>query len=257
MKNDKVIAIANQKGGVTKTTSALAFAAYLTKIGKDVLTIDLDQQGSFSKRCGATDGLTTYELMDAFSTSKPKDIKSVPAHIESFGDVVIGDMGLSNADGKFTRYGREKIIKRVLEEVHEEYDYILIDCPPALGVLSYNAIAAADAIIVPTTAEPQSIDGMEELWDTIATAKKMSNTSLYVASVLVCRYDSRTNSGKRCLEALKASADEMFTTVCDTIIPVNVAVNEAQEACRSLFDYAPECKAAIAYEKAIKSILGV
>lgn len=248
-----VVAFADQKGGVCKTTTSLAFASYLTKEGYAVLTVDLDQQGSFSKRTGVKDGLTTGQLMDAVA----KVAIDLPdaAHAEEFGDVVIGDAWLAGADAKYILAGREYILQQAIAPARDEYDFILIDCPPNLGVLTTNAITAADSLVIPTTAEPQSVDGIKDLWDTVNAVKKYCNRDLSVDGMLVCKYRG-TNSEKACMSALQDSGREFGVEVSDYTIPMNIAVNEAQDACRSIFSYAPDCKAAKAYESFIKTMLG-
>ncbi len=246
------VAFADQKGGVCKTTTTLAFASYLTKEGYAVLTIDLDPQGSFSKRAGVTEGMTTGQLLEAACNGGEC---SEVAHSEEFGDVIIGDGWLAGADGKYTRAGREHIIKQGIFHAKSEYDFILMDCPPNLGVLTTNALTAADSLVIPTTAEPQSVDAIKDFWDTIKAVKTYCNRDLSIDGMLICKYRG-TNSEKACVNALQDVGREMGVDVSDCTIPLNVAVNEAQDACRSIFSYAPDCKAAMAYEMFIKSMFG-
>ena len=232
----KIIVVANQKGGVAKTTTATALAAGLKIKGYKVLLIDTDPQ------CNASD---TYQaeiqgaatLYDLLCEGEP--IANTIQHTES-GDIVPSDPLLSQAESKLTQMGKEYILKKAAQPIRAEYDYIIIDTPPTLGVLLANALTLADTMIVPITADRYSLQGLSQLQDTIAAAQEYTNPALTVSGLLLSKFNKRTKLSKEVSTNMPEIAKAMKTIVFDTAIRESTAAKEAQAMRKSLFVHAPE-----------------
>lgn len=244
------VAIANQKGGVTKTTTSLAMASWLKKEGYKVLTVDLDPQGNFSLCADCTrDGATSYD----FLTGAPAE--RCIQHSELFGDVIAGGENMARANEKLTMMGRERKLSRALMSVERNYDIIIFDTQPDLGVLLHNALMAADAVVIPANADTFSLDGLGQLNSTIEDARLNGNPNLVVDGIAMCIYDPREKLGKECRAAFEEAADLFGTKVYKTHIRKDMTVKKAQAMRTSIFELNPKSRACEDYENLIKEIL--
>lgn len=168
----KIVAITNQKGGVGKTTTATALASGLNRKGFNTLLVDTDPQSNASDTYRATDKPTIYEVFE----NKVSAVEVIQSTDQ--GDIIAGDLRMSAADMTFTKQGREYILKKALKPIESRYDYIIIDTPPALGIITINALTAAHSLIIPMLADRYSLQGIAQLSDTIETVKEYSNPDL-------------------------------------------------------------------------------
>ena len=230
--------VANQKGGIGKTTTATTIAGILGKKYKTLL-IDADPQGNSS---------ATYQ-------AKIKDQATLYDVMVDNGDIVASDPLLIKAekllDGDVEGLYR---LKDAIEEV-ESYDYIIIDTAPALGVVLYNSLIAADRVIIPITADAYSLQGINQLYSTIKAVQKRQNPSLKIEGLLLVKYSGRSNLEKNMLEELKKTAESMGTKLFETKIRECVKTKEAQTASKLLIDYAPNCTTMQDYNELVKEIV--
>lgn len=244
----KIIAVLNQKGGVGKTTSTINISAYLAKMGRSVLIVDLDPQGNATSGLGQAKNseITTYDvLVDGATISSAiveltdLDISLVPANAELAG----AEVELVSVTD------RELQLKNALN--HTAYDYILIDCPPSLGLLSINALIAADSVLIPVQAEYYALEGLTQLLGTIQRVKDGLNPDLDLLGVVVTMYDSRTSLSDSVYKELqKHFGQKLFKTV----IPRNVRLAEAPSHGKTILDHDKWSRGARAYKSLAKEI---
>lgn len=247
----KCIAIINQKGGVGKSTTAEALVAGLTLKGYKCLAIDLDAQGNLSYTSGAsTDGATALGVL----TGEVK-IEGAIQHLPS-GDIIAANKALAGADAFIKDTGKEYKLKEALENIAGEYQYIIIDTPPALGILTVNALTACDSVIIPAQADIYSLQGIEQLAETMKPVKKYCNPNLSIEGILLTRYSPRSVLSREVAELAEQLANKLGTKLFKTTIREAVAVKEAQISQQSLFDYAPKAKVTEDYRAFIKELLG-
>ncbi len=250
--DEYIIAIANQKGGVGKTTSTINLAAYLGKKDKKVLVVDMDPQGNASSGFGLDIhklNKTIYEvLIEEFSvgecilTTKEKNVSILPSNVNLAGL----EVDLLELEDKHEK------LKKTLNSIRNQYDYILIDCPPNLGILTINALCAADGVIIPLQTEYYALEGITQLIRVIDRVQKSLNPSLVLTGVLLTMFDQRTNLSKMVVDDVRAHfKDRVF----ETIIPRNVKLSEAPSFGQSIAVYAPESPGAIAYEKVVDELI--
>lgn len=248
----KVVAIANQKGGVGKTTTAINVASALGTAGKKVLMVDVDPQGN------ATSGLginkresqnSTYNLLianekieDILVHSPYKNVDILPSNINLAGvEIELVDMN-----------ERTYRLKQALSPVRDQYDFIIIDCPPSLGLITLNAFSAANSVLVPIQCEYYALEGLSQLMATIRQVKRMYNSELELEGVLLTMFDSRLNLTVQVAEEVKKFfKDKVFRTV----IPRNVRLSEAPSYGQPIQYYEPGSKGAEAYNKLVKEFL--
>lgn len=219
-----IIAITNQKGGVGKTTTAINLSASLAEAGQRVLLVDFDPQGN------ASSGLlpetleemnTIYELICGNCSPEDCIMKEVTENL----DLIPADMNLAGCEAEFQELdGRETMLKAVLEPLRQSYDYIMIDCPPSLSVLTLNALTAADSVIIPIQCEYYALEGLNQVLKTIYLVKRKLNPELRVEGVLFTMYDQRTNLSEQVVATVRENLNE---PIYDTIIPRNVKLAEA------------------------------
>ncbi|MBR1390302.1 MAG: ParA family protein [Lachnospiraceae bacterium] len=249
-----VFVVANQKGGIGKTTTATNLAGILAKRGKTLL-IDADPQGNSTSTYQAKveDVATLYDvIIDTDRLPIDEAIQHLPN-----GDIVASDPLLAKAekllDGDVEGFYR---LKDALEEL-EEYEYVVIDTAPSLNVLLYNALIAADQVIIPLTADSYAMQGIQQLYNTIMAVKRRQNPGLEVAGLLLVKYAGRSNLEKSLYEQIGEQAASMGTRVFATRIRECVKTKEAQKQKKLLIDYAPRCNTTVDYLSFVDELLGV
>jgi chromosome partitioning protein len=246
----KVYVFVNQKGGVGKTTSAINLGAYLAERGKSVLLVDFDSQANLSSGVGADSVKPgVYELISG-STSVDQVIR--PTSIPELS-VIPANIDLSGASVELIEQEeRDYFLKKALEPVRNRYDFILIDCPPSLGVLTLNGLVAADAVLIPMQCEYFAMEGLSLLLQTIKRIQKNLNPSLEIGGIFFTMYDSRT---KLAQEVVKQVSAYFKNTVFSTIVPRNVRIAEAPSHGMPISRYDPESSGAKAYKSLAEEVL--
>lgn len=247
----KIIVLTNQKGGVGKTTSTCALIAGLAMKGNKVLGIDLDPQGNlgFSLGLEIEEGHTVYEVLKGDVTAA-KAIR----HAE-ICDVLTSNILLSGSELEFTGAGREFLLKQALVPVLDFYDYIVIDTPPALNILTVNAYAAADYLIIPMVPEILSLLGLSQLKETINTVQETVNPKLNILGILLTKYNKRTLLAQEVREMAQNIANQIGTVVFNTQIRTSVSVAEAPAQGETIFKYAPRSNPANDYRALVNEII--
>ena len=249
----RVIAIANQKGGVGKTTTSQALAASLKRRGHKVLAVDMDPQGNLSESVGADikNLMSIYEVFKGESTA----LDAVQS-LEAF-DIICSDSVLASAEQTLTQLGREYLLKEALEPLKGIYEYIVVDTPPSLNMLTINALVAANEAIIPTNAGYFSARGIHELAGSIESVRKFYNSDLYVSGVLLTRYNPRLINSRDMKELTEMIAEHIGSKLFKTYIRVNVAVEESQVVHKDLYSFAPDSAAACDYEDFVSEWLAI
>ena len=247
----RIFAISNQKGGVGKTTTASALISGLTARSKKVLGIDLDPQGSLGFSFGV-DIESGYSIYDVFcGKSKANDAITETVH----GDILSSNILLSGAELEFNLTGREFLLRDAISEIKDDYDYIVVDTPPALNILTINAYTAAQQLIVPMTPDILSLLGISQLKDTITNVQRFYNSNLEVFGILLTRYNRHMNLTRDVEEMSDEIAYQLGTVVLPPKIRNNVSVAEAPAHGESILTYNPNSNAALDYRSLVDYIL--
>ena len=245
------IVLTNQKGGVGKTTTAASLAAGLVMEGKRVLALDLDPQGNlgFSLGLNADAEGTIYDLMKG-----NVDIREIICPTE-YGDIIPSDITLSAGVKEFYEKGRESLLKEALSDIGDEYDYIIIDTPPALNILTINAYVASDYIIVPMSSEILSLVGLTQLKETVDSVRLSLNQQIRILGILLTKFNSRTRLANEVKEMAESVALQMDTALFDNKIRSSVSVSEMPAHGMSIFKYAPRSKPAEDYLCFVREVI--
>ena len=248
----KIVAFANQKGGVGKTTTCINLASYLSAMGKRVLVVDMDSQGNATSGLGVdknTDLATLYDAIcrdsepaDIIQQTSWKNLDIIPATVDLAG-AEIELVGMKN---------REHVVKKILDEIKDDYNYILIDCPPSLGLLTVNALTASDSVVIPIQCEFFALEGLSQLMNTIKLVKKHLNENIDVEGVILTMKDNRSNLIKEVSDEIKRYFGKK---VYKTSIPRTVRLAEAPSHGKPISDYDPSGKGGQAYLELTKEFL--
>ena len=251
----KAIAIFNQKGGVGKTTTNINLAACLAIKGKKVLVLDIDPQGNTTSGLGISKrGLenTMYEVLITDSY----DPKNAVRHTVVEGlDIIPASVELAGAEVEMVQLeGREKRLKRALDTIRDGYDYIFIDCPPSLGLLTINSLTAVDSVLIPIQCELYALEGVSQLMSTIELVRKSMNKNLEIQGVILSMFDGRTNLSIQVVEEVKRYFKQKVYT---TVIPRNVRLAEAPSYGLPIMEYDPRSNGARAYMEFAEEFLAL
>ena len=247
----KIISVANQKGGVGKTTTAVNLSTILAKKGYNTLLIDLDPQGNATSGLGIDKDvqLSSYDILvddtsidEALQRPSIRNLRVCPSNINLAGaEVELVSM-----------MSRERRLEEKLEEVKDQYDYIIIDCPPSLGLITLNAFTASNSVLIPVQCEYFALEGLGQLINTINLVKKHLNKELYIEGALLTMYDIRTNLSNQVVKEVKRYFDNK---VYKTVIPRNVKLSEAPSYGMPICLYDPKSKGAKSYEKFVRELI--
>ncbi len=249
----KIITLTNQKGGVGKTTTCAGLCGCLAKMGKKVLALDLDPQGNLSFSLGA-DTDSSYTIYDVFK--RRADIYDTVQHCDCC-DVVPANILLSGVELEITSVGREYMLREHLSTIADQYDFVLVDTPPALSILTINAYAASNQLVIPMVPEILSLQGIAQLKETIFAVKKYYNPSLEIRGILLNKYSPRLVLTKEVEELANIIAEQLDTDVFDQKISGSVIIAEAPAHAKTIIEYAPRSKSAHEFMDLTYEILGM
>ncbi|MBC1420406.1 ParA family protein [Listeria seeligeri] len=248
----KVIALANQKGGVGKTTTSVNLSSSLAFLGKKVLLVDIDPQGNASSGVGVNKGeiehciydvlVDDVAIQDVLQKTDLDNLNVIPATIQLAGAEVELVPAIS----------REIRLKKAIDSIRDDYDYVIIDCPPSLGLLTLNALTAADSVLIPVQCEYYALEGLSQLLNTIRIVQKHLNEDLQIEGVLLTMLDARTNLGIQVIEEVKKYFQNK---VFNTIIPRNVRLSEAPSHGKPILLYDAKSKGAEVYLELAKEVV--
>ncbi|WP_088006232.1 ParA family protein [Indiicoccus explosivorum] len=248
----RTIAIANQKGGVGKTTTSVNLSASLAYLGKKVLLIDIDPQGNATSGVGINKGDVEQCIYDVLIDDA--DVASVimETKVENL-HIIPATIALAGAEIELvSTISREVRLKHALQSIQKHYDYVLIDCPPSLGLLTINSLTASDAIVIPVQCEYYALEGLSQLLSTIRLVQKHLNDELVIDGVLLTMFDARTNLGNQVIEEVKKYFQDK---VYKTIIPRNIRLSEAPSHGEPIIIYDPKSRGAEVYLELAKEVI--
>lgn len=248
----KIIAFTNKKGGVGKTTTAVNMAAYCAQFGKKTLLVDIDSQGNATTALGFLKGALKKSVYNVLIDDDTASANILPTQVELL-DILPANVDLTGADVDIVyKRNREQILKNALEKIRNDYDYIFIDCPPSLGLLTINAWVSADSVIIPLQSEYFAMEGLSQLMNTIALVKQRLNPNLQIEGVVITMYDSRALISKQIASEIK----KFFKSkLYEIIIPRNVRLAEAPSHGVPVMLHDPKCVGARAYKALTEEFL--
>jgi len=248
----EVIAIINQKGGVGKSTTAINLAACLGDLGKSALVVDFDPQGNATSGFGVDKDTLKNDVYDALMNDVPMEDVIVPSPVKGV-DVAPATIQLAGAEIELVSVmARESVLRYVLEHVRETYDYVFLDCPPSLGLLTVNALVAADSLLIPIQCEFYALEGLSKLLESMRMVKGRLNPNLDIFGVVMTMYDVRTTLSRQVVEEVRGYfGDKVFSS----IIPRNVKLSEAPSHGLPINLYDPRSKGALAYAELAKEVV--
>ena len=240
----KIISYSNQKGGVGKTTTCVNMAAYLARSGKKILLVDLDPQGNATTGLGFKKSTLKKSVYNVLIDEEEAKDNILPTELENLY-ILPANIDLAGAEVELVyKKSREKVLKGALDKVKNAYDYILIDCPPSLGLLTINALAAADSVIIPIQSEYYALEGLSQLMNSIALVRQHLNKALKVEGVVLTMYDGRSLISKQ----ISAEIKRYFTKkLYEIVIPRNIRLSEAPSQGKPILLHDPKCAGARAY----------
>ncbi|MBN1631197.1 MAG: AAA family ATPase [Thermoleophilia bacterium] len=245
----KVVAFANQKGGVAKTTTTISLGVAFREMGQRVLAVDMDPQGNLTMSLGLNPDLVRPSMYDVLVSGVP--IRNAVHELEI--DLVGASIDLAAVElALSSQIGRERVLSKALMTLQDQYDYILLDTPPSLGLLTINALTASDAVIVPVQCEYLSLRGLAQLERTLELVRENLNPRVHIAGIIPTMYDSRTVHGREAVEVLRNSFGDL---VFETTIPKTIKFPEAPVKGESVLKYAPDSHAAQAYRRLAREVL--
>ncbi len=248
----KIISFSNQKGGVGKTTTCVNMAAYLATFGKKVLLVDLDPQGNATTGLGFSKSQLKKSVYNVMI--EEEDVKDNILDTEIEGLTLLpANIDLAGAEVELVyKKNREKVLKNALDKVKADYDYILIDCPPSLGLLTINALAGADSVIIPIQSEYYALEGLSQLMNSISLVRSHLNRNIKVEGVVLTMYDGRSTISKQ----ISAEIKKYFTKkLYEIVIPRNIRLSEAPSHGKPIILHDPKCMGARAYSALTEEFL--
>lgn len=250
----KTVAIANQKGGVAKTTTAVNLASWLSLLGRKVLLVDIDPQGNTTSGVGIDKDSLEQCIYDVIINKTPVSQIVMPCVVENLS-VIPSTIELAGAEIELVSVqDREKILREALSQVKDEYDFVIIDCPPSLGLLTINALTSADSVLIPIQCEYYALEGLGQLMNTIGLVQQHLNPNLQLEGVLLTMFDGRTNLSIQVVEEVKKFfRDKVYRT----IIPRNVRLSEAPSHGQPVMIYDKRSRGAEVYHDLAKEVMGL
>lgn len=246
----KIITVTNQKGGVGKTTTAHLLSSGLKARGFRTLLIDLDPQSNLTFTMGADD--SHYTLYDLFKgNAEPQ--QAIKSTVQ--GDIIPGSLLLSGADMEYTQTGREYILSEIIEPLKESYDFVIIDTPPALGILTVNALTASNSVIIPMGADIYSIQGLSQLYNLVCNVKRYTNKELSIDGLFLTRYNKRATISKDIYAELEQLASKLGTKLFKSVIREGVAIKRSQADQTNIFISEPKAGVTIDFNNFIDEYL--
>ncbi len=248
----KIISFSNQKGGVGKTTTCVNMAAYLAVAGKKVLLVDIDPQGNATTGLGFSKGTLKKSVYNVIIDEEEVKDNVLSTEIEGLF-ILPANIDLAGAEVELVyKKSREKVLKTALEKVRKDYDYIMIDCPPSLGLITINALAAADSVIIPIQSEYYALEGLSQLMNSISLVRQQLNRSLKVEGVVLTMYDGRSLISKQ----IAAEIKKYFTKkLYEIVIPRNIRLSEAPSHGKPIMLHDGKCMGARAYQALTEEFL--
>ena len=249
----RVIAVANQKGGVGKTTTSVNLGACLATLGKRVLLIDIDPQGNTTSGIGINKADVRHCIYDVVINDIAASEAILPTTIDNL-KIIPATIQLAGAEIELVpTISREVRLRRAIQPLKNQFDYVLIDCPPSLGLLTVNALTAADSVVIPIQCEYYALEGLSQLLNTIRLVQKHLNTALAIEGVVLTMLDARTNLGIQVIDEVKKYFREK---VYQTVIPRNVRLSEAPSHGLPIIQYDPRSRGAEVYMELAKEVSG-
>ena len=248
----KIVSFSNQKGGVGKTTTCVNMAAYLAVAGKKVLLVDIDPQGNATTGLGFSKGTLKKSVYNVIIDEEEVKDNVLSTEIEGLF-ILPANIDLAGAEVELVyKKSREKVLKTALEKVRKDYDYIMIDCPPSLGLITINALAAADSVIIPIQSEYYALEGLSQLMNSISLVRQQLNRSLKVEGVVLTMYDGRSLISKQ----IAAEIKKYFTKkLYEIVIPRNIRLSEAPSHGKPIMLHDSKCMGARAYQALTEEFL--